>query len=125
MPPPLYDVPTDTDYAMQLMADRVANGHNLKPTKPRKLRKAIGKKSAKLKDTLSSTQIGGSVESLGVGEAESPTRRGRWVTNVVTAAKTSAYLAQEGYGLAMQIRVGWAFALYGIDLDPLTGASSR
>jgi hypothetical protein len=113
MPPPLYDVPTDTDYAMQLMADRIAKGHNLKPTKPpRKLRQAIAKRGGKLKETLSFAQTSTSVESL--GEAESPTRRARWVKNATTVAKTSALIAREGYGLAMQLRVCWMckFAAY-------------
>jgi hypothetical protein len=107
IPPLLWDVPTDTDYAMQLMADRVAKGQDLKPSKrSRKMRQAAGKRSGQLLDSLGLRKSDNDDAELEESNLDSPpTGRSKWMRDAINVAKTTKVLAQEGYSLAKQIKV--------------------
>jgi hypothetical protein len=89
---------------MLLMAERVAKGHDLKPTKQsRKSRRSGAKKNGQSVDAFRVGQP--STDTLENAEGETTTRRAKWIKNAVTAAQTSKVIAQEGYSIAKQIRV--------------------
>jgi hypothetical protein len=117
LPPPLWNVPTDTDYAMELMAERVAKGLDVRPSSKvrRKRRIAKGHKAGSPSASSLSLATPGNRSQVRLGEdndsdeddQEPPQGRRRkrdWVKTAVKAAAASRAWVDEGKQLVRSFR---------------------